>query len=265
MQYDLNVGPSLDDPLIRWRRDLSQFGTDTRRALWIGTKLLSFYKQRLSSVVAAGLLVAMLNPVSVVEAAHAAGPTSVDFDEGLADFTFESIEEMNTDDVVVIGFLEKPLVVKTDMGKPEKALIEEQAKLQAKRKRAAAVRAVATTTKKPVVTQASLTGEPITAGNTYPYGYCTWWAKNKRPDLPNRLGNAGRWLANAARAGLPTGSTARAGAIVVTSEGRIGHVGYVEAVEDDEIIVSDMNVIGWGKLSKRRMKAASAVIKGYIY
>lgn len=265
MQYDLNLGPSLDDPLIRWRRDLGQFGTDTRRALWIGTKLVSFYKQRLSSVVAAGLLVAMLNPVSVVEAAHAAGPTSIDLDEGLADFTFESIEAIATDEVPLVGFLEKPLVVATDMGKPEKALLEEQARLKAKKKRTVVRTTTSTVSTKPVVSQASLTGEQITTGNSYPYGYCTWWVKNKRPDLPNRLGNANRWLSNAARAGFTISKVPRAGAVVATSEGRIGHVGYVEAVEGDEIIVSDMNVIGWGKLSKRRMKAASAVIQGYIY
>ena len=261
MQY--NLGPSLEDPLIRWRQRLSQLGTDARRALWIRTKLLSFYQQRLSSVVAVGLLIAMLNPVSVVEAAAAAGPTSVDLDEGLADFTFETIEVIETEDTAFGGFLGKPLVVTTEMGKPEQALIAEQARLKAAKKRLA-TRAVATRTKV-TVTPASVAGEQITAGNSYPYGYCTWWAKNKRPDLQNRLGNAGRWLTNAAKAGYATGSAPRVGSIVVTSEGRIGHVGYVEAIEGDDIVVSDMNVIGWGKLSKRRMKATSTVIKGYIY
>src|SRR5690606_39734143 len=51
------------------------------------------------------------------------------------------------------------------------------------------------------------------SGNTYYYGYCTWYAKSKRPDLPNNLGNANTWVARAAAQGFATGSTPRAGAI----------------------------------------------------
>jgi len=61
------------------------------------------------------------------------------------------------------------------------------------------------------------------------------------------------------------GTTPQVGAIVATTESAWGHVGYVEAIEGDEIIVSDMNVIGWNKVSKRRMKVSSGVIRGYIY
>lgn len=75
-------------------------------------------------------------------------------------------------------------------------------------------------------------------GNTYFKGYCTWYAKQRRPDLPNQLGNGGQWVANAAARGIATGSTPKVGAIAETS----GHVGYVEAVNaDGTITISDMN------------------------
>lgn len=76
------------------------------------------------------------------------------------------------------------------------------------------------------------------SGNTYFKGYCTWYAKQRRPDLPNQLGNGGQWVANAAARGIATGSTPKVGAIAETT----GHVGYVEAVNGDgTITISDMN------------------------
>lgn len=76
------------------------------------------------------------------------------------------------------------------------------------------------------------------AGNTYFKGYCTWYAKERRPDLPNMLGNGGQWVANAAAQGYATGSTPQIGAIAETA----GHVAYVEAVNPDgTVVLSDMN------------------------
>jgi surface antigen len=77
------------------------------------------------------------------------------------------------------------------------------------------------------------------AGNTYAYGWCTWYAKERRPDLPNNLGNGGSWTANAAAQGIATGSAPRAGAIAETT----GHVAYVESVNGDgTMTISEM---GW--------------------
>ena len=77
------------------------------------------------------------------------------------------------------------------------------------------------------------------AGNTYAYGWCTWYAKERRPDLPNNLGNGGSWVANAAAQGIATGTAARAGAIAEQP----GHVAYVESVNaDGTITISEM---GW--------------------
>jgi surface antigen len=98
-----------------------------------------------------------------------------------------------------------------------------------------------------------------TAGNTYARGYCTWYAKHRRPDLPNNLGNADTWLARARAQGLPTGSTPRAGAI-----GQRGmHVVYVERVNSDSTVtISEMNFKGWGIVSQRTVPASDFM---YIY
>lgn len=97
---------------------------------------------------------------------------------------------------------------------------------------------------KPVQT----TGRGSSAGNTYGYGYCTWYAKNRRPDLPNNLGNASTWVSRAAAQGIPTGSVPRAGAI-----GQRGnHVVYVESVNaDGSVNISEMNHAGWNVVSSR--------------
>lgn len=89
-------------------------------------------------------------------------------------------------------------------------------------------------------------------GNTYAPGYCTWYAKNRRPDLPNRLGNASAWVASAAARGLATGSAPRAGAI-----GQQGnHVVYVESVHDNgTVTVSEMNYRGLFTISSRTVSA----------
>ncbi|MBP9738468.1 LysM peptidoglycan-binding domain-containing protein [Candidatus Saccharibacteria bacterium] len=97
------------------------------------------------------------------------------------------------------------------------------------------------------------------AGNTYSPGYCTWYAKNRRPDLPNRLGNAGAWVSSAAAQGFATGSAPRAGAI-----GQQGnHVVYVEGVNGDgTVTVSEMNYSGLYVVSSRTVPAGTFT---YIY
>ncbi len=98
------------------------------------------------------------------------------------------------------------------------------------------------------------------AGNTYYYGYCTWYAKQRRPDLPNRLGNGGQWVSNAAALGYATGSTPSIGAIAEIP----GHVMYVEAINGDgTIVISEMNgPAGFGVVGTRTISESSA---RYIY
>lgn len=97
------------------------------------------------------------------------------------------------------------------------------------------------------------------AGNRYYAGYCTWYAKERRADLPNNLGNAETWASRAAAQGYTTGSAPRAGAI-----GQQGnHVVYVESVNPDgSANVSDMNYAGHGVVTTRTVPAGS---HQYIY
>lgn len=97
------------------------------------------------------------------------------------------------------------------------------------------------------------------AGNTYAPGYCTWYAKNMRPDLPNNLGNANTWAARAAAQGIPTGTVPRAGAI-----GQQGmHVVYVQRVNGNgTVTISEMNYKGLYVTSTRTVPASSFI---YIY
>lgn len=90
------------------------------------------------------------------------------------------------------------------------------------------------------------------AGNTYSPGYCTWYAKNMRPDLPNNLGNANTWVSRAAAQGLATGSAPQAGAI-----GQQGmHVVYVQSVNaDGTVTISEMNYKGLYVISTRTVPA----------
>ena len=99
-----------------------------------------------------------------------------------------------------------------------------------------------------------------TAGNTYTWGQCTWYVKNRRADLPNNLGNGGAWVGSAASQGYTTGAAPRAGAVAEIP----GHVMYVESVNKNGTVnVSEMNYNGGvGVVNHRTIAASSA---RYIY
>jgi|GEM_PF-5243122 len=84
----------------------------------------------------------------------------------------------------------------------------------------------------------------------YAYGQCTWYVSKRRP-IPQNWGNARDWLNGSKRAGFTTGKNARPGAIGQTTVGRWGHVVYVEQVQDGKVYVSEMNYVGWNRLSYR--------------
>lgn len=101
-------------------------------------------------------------------------------------------------------------------------------------------------------------------GNTYDYGYCTWYVKNRRGgSIPNSLGNANTWYSRASAQGMAVGSIPRAGAVGTTTRGALGHVVYVESVNaDGSINISEMNAPTFGVTTYRTASASEFL---YIY
>lgn len=86
-------------------------------------------------------------------------------------------------------------------------------------------------------------------GNSYEWGQCTWYAKERAPWAGNNWGNGGQWGASAAAAGFRVDHTPAAGAIIVflpgqsvggqwTADSTCGHVGYVESVSGNSVTFS---------------------------
>lgn len=111
----------------------------------------------------------------------------------------------------------------------------------------------------------------IYGGNGYDYGWCTWHAANRRMQIgkpiPTNLGNAISWLSLARRAGLPTGNTPQAGAVLYHKNlGGLGHVAFVEKVNDDgSALISDMNYPIWGKVTYRTIQPSEFGNYAFIY
>lgn len=91
--------------------------------------------------------------------------------------------------------------------------------------------------------------------NGYSYGYCTWWAANRRAEtgraIPRNLGNAITWRDIAIVAGYSVNQKPRGGDVAWYGFiGGLGHVGYVEKVNlDGSIWISDMNYQGQTSMS----------------
>lgn len=95
-------------------------------------------------------------------------------------------------------------------------------------------------------------------GNGYEPRNCTWYAKDRRPDLPNNLGDSINWVKNAAAQGFTTGSVPKVGSI-----GQQGmHVVYIEAVDGDKVYLSEMNYDYNGGFRYRWANASDFI---YIY
>ncbi|HLY63888.1 MAG TPA: CHAP domain-containing protein, partial [Chloroflexota bacterium] len=111
---------------------------------------------------------------------------------------------------------------------------------------------------------------PISS-NYFPWGQCTYWAAQERPDIGSRvIGNAASWIYSARAAGLATGSVPRVGAVVVYQPGAqgaawTGHVAYVTSVAGDGVhfTISEMNFPYWGRVTSRASWAGGGV--GFIY
>ena len=89
------------------------------------------------------------------------------------------------------------------------------------------------------------------SGNAYAYGYCTWYAYNRRPDIGSFWGNATSWAASARAAGYTVVRGVPKANAIFQYGGGYGHVGIVESVDFSAgtMVISDMNGIsGWGRV-----------------
>lgn len=107
------------------------------------------------------------------------------------------------------------------------------------------------------------------AGNRYDYGYCTWYAYNRRAELGRPIGsfwgNASTWAINAISAGYHVSRTPSVGA-VMQNGGGYGHVAIVESVgADGSISISEMNYVGWNRQSTRTLSAGEASGYNFIH
>jgi surface antigen len=111
----------------------------------------------------------------------------------------------------------------------------------------------------------------ILPANKFPKGWCTSYLASKR--RITWRGNAGDWFEAAKAQGYEVGSEARIGAIYVTraenSRGcrYCGHVAYVEDVGEAGVKLSEMNYVGFGKISYRTVSYEELAQKrvGFIY
>ncbi|MGH7158225.1 MAG: CHAP domain-containing protein [Candidatus Saccharimonadales bacterium] len=119
--------------------------------------------------------------------------------------------------------------------------------------------------------------------NGYDYGWCTWYAANRRAELgrpvPANLGDAWTWDDRAAAAGYTVNRNPAAGAVAVTSSNRRpGHVAIVEQVNaDGSVWISEMNSRGqrsmtdgtpfggWGKVDWKIIPASQVRSINYIH
>lgn len=117
----------------------------------------------------------------------------------------------------------------------------------------------------------SFGSSPIYGANGYDYGWCTWHAANRRQQIgrpvPNNLGNAISWLSVARAAGIPTGDSPRAGAVLYHRDiGGLGHVAFVEKINGNgSILVSDMNYPIWGSVTYRTIPPSEFGNYAFIY
>ena len=97
-------------------------------------------------------------------------------------------------------------------------------------------------------TTSAASGSYSSSGNTYPWGQCTWYAKQRSGWAGNGWGNGGQWGASAAAQGFTVNHTPAAGALVSFAPGQMvgnwqadgtyGHVAYVESVSGNTITIS---------------------------
>lgn len=73
--------------------------------------------------------------------------------------------------------------------------------------------------------------------NDYEAGQCTWYVKQRKPNIPNGWHDATDWKYHATKAGWTVSKTPKPGAIGWV----YGHVVYVESVQGNQVTISEMN------------------------
>lgn len=111
------------------------------------------------------------------------------------------------------------------------------------------------------------------AGNRYSYGYCTWYAYNRRAQIGRPVGsfwgNASTWDDYARLAGYTVTHGSPGVGDVMQNGGGLGHVAVVEKLHaDGSILVSEMNYYGngggWNRISYRSLDAGAAAGYNFI-
>lgn len=109
------------------------------------------------------------------------------------------------------------------------------------------------------------------SGNRYAAGNCTWYVYERRAEMGRPIGglwgNARSWASSAASAGYVVNGTPAVGAIIQTAAGGggYGHVGIVERIEADHIVISDMNYAGYNVVTWRTISMSQASSFSYIH
>ncbi|KAB2479197.1 MULTISPECIES: CHAP domain-containing protein [Staphylococcus] len=125
-----------------------------------------------------------------------------------------------------------------------------------------------TTQSAPSSSSVSLSSASGSSSNLYTAGQCTYYVYDKvGGKIGSTWGNASNWASAAASSGYTVNNTAKAGSILQSSTGAMGHVAYVENVNSDgSVEVSEMNYgQGAGVVTSRTISASEASSYNYIH
>lgn len=117
---------------------------------------------------------------------------------------------------------------------------------------------------KPKGSSPSIPRAAISGNHKFAAGYCTDYVARHVSGI-TWGGNAGAWPANARAAGATVNKTPAPGSILVTNEGSVGHVAYIEKVEGDTIYFSEWNYAGLYKTTHRSMEITDKRVKAIIH
>lgn len=114
-----------------------------------------------------------------------------------------------------------------------------------------------------------LTPDPMEI-NTYDQGECTYYVFNKVKDdgmmIERSWGDAEHWADRAEREDYTVNETPAKGALMQTERGEIGHVAYIESVNNDgSFEISEMNFRKPYEITERTILAEEIADYNYIH